>query len=808
MTPSWVARIPALALCLLLAARSSPLLADQPWYVHYELGEKALDAQRWEEAVRELTKAIELEGTPNVRVRTYGTRHVAYFPYFKLGQAYLGLGGYAQALQAFRTEEQLGAIAGSAEDVRRLKESSTRAEELRLQQASSDTQSRLQALLASSRSLQAGGNLDEALGEAGKAVAIDPKNVEAFELQERLRKEYSAREEARSIESRAAGFVAEGREYLAAGRYDAAAAAFGKANDLRPDAEVGALLAEARQKLKEQVSAAGPESTDLATILAEAARLEQSGQIDDTLNRLESALALSPSNEQGLRMRERLFAAKQAQSAMDELGSRVAGLVNEARQAIQAGHLDDALGRLTQALALDPHDGAAAEALVEVYKRITFDVLAPRSGGAVARIKIPPAMRFIEDYTGTSADGLPEQRVEQARYLLAGTIVSQSPVTVQFRDGSGSVVRETVLKEGKVEDIYVNAVKQEFLLRPGVSALSVVARDQAGQEQTYIYRVHYVRPWFRSPWAVVWLAMALAAGVVVREWRRGRRRRHALTRRFNPYIAGAPVLDDNIFLGREDLIARVLQTIHGNSILLHGERRIGKTTLLHHLKKRLQGLADPAYKFFPVYIDLQGTPEDRFFSTIARDVLEELGGHLGGRPSAERFAEGVSYGYYDLVGDLRQVLEKLQASTPKRVKLVLLIDEVDELNSYDPRVNQRLRSLFMKSFAEDMVAVVAGVSIRKHWESEGSPWYNFFEELEVKPFDERQAAELIERPIRDVFRFEKGLTQRVIALAAGRPYLIQKLCTALVDRAHRLGRSRLTLADLDAVREVVEGPEA
>lgn len=808
MTSSWVARIRALALCLLLAPWISPLLADQPWYVHYELGEKALDARNWEEAVREFTKAIELEGTPSVRVRTYGTRHVAYFPYFKLGQAYLGLGGYAQALQAFRTEEQLGAIAGSPEDLRRLKENSMRAEELRRQQASSDTQSRLQALIASARGLQAGGNLDEALGEAGKAVALDPKNAEAIELQERLKKEYSAREEARSIESRAAGFVAEGREYLAAGRYDAAAAAFGKANDLRPDSELAALLAEARQKLKEQVSASGPASSDIAGILAEATRLEQSGQIDDALNRLESALAVDPRHEQGLRMRDRLLAAKQAQAATDDRGSRVAGLVGEARLDIQAGRLDDALGRLTQALALDPDDAAAAASMADVYKRITFDVLTPRSAGTVARIKIPPAMRFIEEYTGTSADGLPEQRVEQARYLLAGTIVSQSPVTVQFMDGSGNVVRETILKEGRVEDIYVNAVKQEFLLRPGVSALTVVARDESGQNQSYVYRVRYVRPWFRSPWALSGLGLALAAGVAVREWRRIRRRRQARTRRFNPYIAGAPVLDDSMFLGREDLIARVLQTIHGNSILLHGERRIGKTTLLHHLKRRLQGLDDPAYKFFPVYVDLQGTPEDRFFSTIARDVLEELAGHLGGRSAAERFADGVVYGYYDLVGDLRQVLEKLRASTNKRVKLVLLIDEVDELNSYDPRVNQRLRSLFMKSFAEDMVAVVAGVSIRKHWESEGSPWYNFFEELEVKPFDERQAAELIERPIRDVFGLEKGLTQRVIALAAGRPYLIQKLCTALVDRAHRLGRSRLTIADLDAVREVVEGPEA
>ena len=77
------------------------------------------------------------------------------------------------------------------------------------------------------------------------------------------------------------------------------------------------------------------------------------------------------------------------------------------------------------------------------------------------------------------------------------------------------------------------------------------------------------------------------------------------------------------------------------------------------------------------------------------------------------------------------MLKVLGGRTTKHVKLVLLIDEVDELNDYDPRVNQRLRSLFMRAFADRLVSVVSGVSIKKQWEREGSPWYNFFQEIEV-----------------------------------------------------------------------------
>jgi len=130
---------------------------------------------------------------------------------------------------------------------------------------------------------------------------------------------------------------------------------------------------------------------------------------------------------------------------------------------------------------------------------------------------------------------------------------------------------------------------------------------------------------------------------------------------------------------------------------------------------------------------------------------------------------------------------------------VLLIDEVDELNDYDPRINQKLRSLFMKSFAESLVAVVSGVEIKKQWEREGSPWYNFFEEIEVKPFGPQEARELIERPISRIFKLDGGVVERIISLTGGKPYLIQKLCIALVTRIHEQHRRRITLSDVDAV---------
>ena len=210
-------------------------------------------------------------------------------------------------------------------------------------------------------------------------------------------------------------------------------------------------------------------------------------------------------------------------------------------------------------------------------------------------------------------------------------------------------------------------------------------------------------------------------------------------------------------------MTRVLQTVHNNSILLYGERRIGKTSFQHRLKNRLPKLKDPHYSFVPVYIDLQGVPETRFFATVAHEIFDELGPVLDGMQPSASLDEGSGYDYREAVRDIRRVIVALNEGASKRVKLVLLIDEVDELNSYDPRVNQRLRSLFMKSFAEDLVAVVSGVAIKKRWESEGSPWYNFFEEIEVKPFRREDAVDLIEKPIAGVFKLETGVTDQIIS---------------------------------------------
>ncbi|RMF70381.1 MAG: ATP-binding protein [Calditrichaeota bacterium] len=281
------------------------------------------------------------------------------------------------------------------------------------------------------------------------------------------------------------------------------------------------------------------------------------------------------------------------------------------------------------------------------------------------------------------------------------------------------------------------------------------------------------------------------------------RYRLAIVNKYNPYIAGSPIRNEEMFFGREKLIRRILNTLHNNSLMIYGPRRIGKTSLQHQLKRRLETMEDPEFKFIPVLIDLQGTSEEHFFATLMEEILEACKPLLNGDVAFKLQENPRDYSGRDFSNDLRKVLRELAAGTEKKLKLVLLLDEVDELNKYSEQVNQRLRSVFMKTFAENLVAVMSGAYIRKNWESEGSPWYNFFEEVEVPPFERADAEALIQRPVAGIFSYTQEAVERIIEYSGCKPYLIQRLCINVINRIIEAKRRRVTVADVEAVADRV-----
>lgn len=824
-----------LSALIALCGATSAVRADF-WYEHYKRGEDAIKAADWKTAVSEFTQSIEQKPDPANSIRTYGMNFISYHPYLKLGIAYYNLGEFDRALKAFDTEESFGAVAKSPGDLNNLTALRKLANEESQKARLLTEKQRIAAIVAKSlqdaHAAEGRGSTDEALQAVGTGLAVDPNNADLSALMRRLQAKAAEEERSRGEQETVTKRLKEGKDLLEAGKYEAASAAFNQVLALRPgDAEAQSLLAESRSKLKdllekEQSASARRTLVNDSLSKAEALMTEIRGsmagpeivpRINAVLEGLQSVLALDPTHQRAAQLQKEFMQARaQTESATSQSGE-IARLLQIGVSSVEGGRFDDSLAALTRVIALDPTNATATKYLGLAYRGMSDSLLAP--GAPILSPKRPPVVVLanqanFQRTTGSEAGAsLPEERVTSEKFVLSGVVLDDQPdlnLTIVTADSPAStsskesVVNPTV-QTARMGDLYQYSFTQPMVLHPGILSLRVVAKDPDGLSDEKIHLVSYARPPWRSPWLYSAAGLVAAGGLGTLAGMRVRRRNNLLKRRFNPFVAGAPVLSDDLFLGREALITRVLQTIHNNSVLLYGERRIGKTSLQHHIRRRLEQLQDPEYEFHPVFIDLQGTPQERFFGTLAHDIVSELRSKLDGKVEGPSGPEDPSYTYDRFVRDVHSVLKHLRQLSTKKVKLVLLIDEVDELNDYDPKVNQKLRSLFMKSFAEDMVAVVSGVGIKKHWASEGSPWYNFFEEIEVKPFRREDAAELIEKPIRGVFGLEDGVIDRILDKTNCRPYLIQKACVALVNRLHEEGRRRITIADVDAIERPEEG---
>jgi tetratricopeptide (TPR) repeat protein len=772
-----------------------PTLAD-PWYEHYSNAEQALGNEEWTLAVQEINEALEKKGDSGARVRSYGMNVTSYFPYLKLGIAYYHLGQLDAALQAFETEARLGAIAQSDTANADLEHYQTLVQEARVTAAAEEQQRIRQIVeqrLDDTRTLEDRGLLGEAMAALDQALAVAPDDAEALTAMSRLRPRFAEWEREQELDQRVSKLVTDGRAFLRERQYSEASSVFRQALFLRPDSEVQELLAAAQRSLLGELEVGrGPEDqrTAIAAGLEEVRALESAGQLAEALDRLQSILVLESSNQEVRLIQDRLLQARKEAEAENARQTSISQLLAEADSRFEAGSAEEALSAANRILALDPGNGAALNYVARAYRMISEKLL-----GTGPKGNIPPAVRFV-DLRREEDDGALVQMIATPDFRLNGVIIDNSPVEIMFYAGDDNVI-STDLNSQPLGEFFVTEFNVESRLPPGRSTFRLVATDSENLSSSSEYAVIYIRPFFRAPWFYAFLLGSIVVLSAVPAWQRYQRREQLRKRRFNPYVAGAPVIDNEMFFGRRELVDRILQTIHNNSLLIYGERRIGKTSIQHQLKKRLRELDDPQYEFHPVYVDLQGTPEARFFQTIADDIFQELEPFLNGL-ELEREISG-DYSHRDFVRDLRAVLKHLQNRTPRTVKLVLLIDEVDELNDYDPRINQKLRSLFMKNFAENLVAVVSGVEIKKHWEREGSPWYNFFEEIEVRPFEARDARELIERPIGRIFKLDGGVVEKIISLTAGKPYLIQKICISLVTRLHEQHRRKITIADVEAV---------
>jgi hypothetical protein len=238
----------------------------------------------------------------------------------------------------------------------------------------------------------------------------------------------------------------------------------------------------------------------------------------------------------------------------------------------------------------------------------------------------------------------------------------------------------------------------------------------------------------------------------------------------NPFIAGSWVRGDNFF-GRGDILRDILEGAR-DSLWVVGARRLGKTSLLKELERRVQG--SPQTPFVPLYWDLQGSAD-------ARGLADNL---LGSVEDSEAFRRATDIGVEDLEG--LQAADMLTTLIRRTVRsgwrLLLLVDEAEELlavSRTDTVVLARLRRIFQKGPEVRTVFTstkrLARIDVRTDFAT--SPFLlGFIPPVYLTPLATDEARALLSRG-----QFAADEIDLVLSRTACHPFLVQLIGSRLFE---------------------------
>jgi tetratricopeptide (TPR) repeat protein len=269
-----------------------------------------------------------------------------------------------------------------------------------------------------------------------------------------------------------------------------------------------------------------------------------------------------------------------------------------------------------------------------------------------------------------------------------------------------------------------------------------------------------------------------------------------LSRRRNPYIIGRPIAEPESFFGRDRVFEFITDNLLQGSqvLLLHGQRRIGKSSVLAQIPNFVK-LQDFAF----ISLSLEGDsrkPIGMVLSELSRESLEQF--EFQKRlevPSTKALQRNPRLFVTHFLPQLRDALGVRN--------LVLLLDEFDALGDYDLDVDDAAGHLFpflqqsVYDFQDLYLMPVVGRQL-----NDLTTMLSLFREAptqEVGLLDRRSAERLITVPASGVLDYTPGAIDAILELSAGHPYFTQVLCFALFSHAREEDRWRVTRSDVTQI---------
>ena len=292
----------------------------------------------------------------------------------------------------------------------------------------------------------------------------------------------------------------------------------------------------------------------------------------------------------------------------------------------------------------------------------------------------------------------------------------------------------------------------------------------------------------------------------------------------SPYIVGNPVDRHEMFFGRTDIMDRIQRQVgastHANVILLEGNRRTGKTSILRQL-----GKANVLPGWIPVYCSLQDAEGDDGRGGITtRNVFKLLTRTTGwalsdagvetwlpglperdpGRPYKLAFLSALNQafaGEHAFETFELYLSAAVDAASPRRV--LLMLDEFDKLQEgidagiTSPQVPENIRHLLQHQ--PGLSAIITGSRRLKRLREEyWSALFGLGYRIGISALSIDDARRLVTEPVEGRLAYLPQARDRLVELCACHPFLVQSLCNRVFEQAAATGDSTATV---DAVQQ-------
>lgn len=289
----------------------------------------------------------------------------------------------------------------------------------------------------------------------------------------------------------------------------------------------------------------------------------------------------------------------------------------------------------------------------------------------------------------------------------------------------------------------------------------------------------------------------------------------------NPYNPGPALeLRDSLFVGRRDLAQQLGEALGRRNrrptFLLQGERRMGKSSTLKQLPDLLGA------RYLPIFYDLQTHGFSSSIAVFLGKISDEIAKEMNARglavkrlpyehlqEASRRNEAEVYYLFERWFEEIERILEQ------KDRTLLLTFDEFEKLEGAGRRGHLDLDLLldWFRSVIQNHPRLTLLFSGVRSFGAMGMSWAGYFvnvQTLKVSFLQPAEAYQLIARPVPDFPSeqlFGKGAVEEIMHVTNCHPFLVQAVCSALLDdlNVDTDKRSSIELVDVCvAVKQVIK----